>query len=135
VELPKLSSTQVLELAQLHQLDWNETQVAQLTDMVGGHPYLVRVALYHIAHGETTLEQLLKQAPTPAGVYGRHLLRHWESLKQTPKLTEIMKKIARSSTPVQVDPTHADSLDSLGLIEHQGNGVIPSCNLYRQYFS
>lgn len=135
VELPELSPTQVRELAKLHQLEWNEAQVAQLTDMVGGHPYLVRVALYHIAHGETTLEQLLKQAPTGAGVYARHLLRHWESLKQTPKLTEVMKKVARSSTPVQVDPTHAHSLDSLGLIEYQGNGVIPSCNLYRQYFS
>jgi serine/threonine-protein kinase len=33
-------------------------------EMVGSHPYLVRVALYQVAKGRITLERLLKVDPT-----------------------------------------------------------------------
>jgi len=36
---------------------------SKLMVMVGGHPYLVRVALYQIARAEITLEHLLQIAP------------------------------------------------------------------------
>ncbi|WP_245939753.1 AAA-like domain-containing protein [Stenomitos frigidus] len=46
IELPELKPEAVQELAQRHELRWHLAQVEQLMQMVGGHPYLVRVALY-----------------------------------------------------------------------------------------
>ncbi len=45
---------------------------------MGGHPYLVRIALYHLAQEQITLEELLQQAPTQGGIYGNILRHHWE---------------------------------------------------------
>lgn len=41
--------------------------------MVGGHPFLLRVAMYRIARKDTTLDVFLQTAPTEAGAYGDHL--------------------------------------------------------------
>ncbi|MEM8544842.1 MAG: AAA-like domain-containing protein, partial [Cyanobacteria bacterium P01_H01_bin.119] len=82
IELQEFTPAQVMDLAQRHGLSWGEAEVAQLMAMVGGHPYLVRVALYQVARQETTLDQLLSVAPTEAGPYGDHLRRHWWNLEQ-----------------------------------------------------
>ncbi len=55
VELPEFNNNQILDLAQRHQLDWNETEVEKLMMLVGGHPFLVHLTLYHIANINVTL--------------------------------------------------------------------------------
>ena len=77
IELPEFTPDQVTDLAQRHGLDWGEGEVARLMAMVGGHPYLLRVALYQATRQETTLDELLAVASTEAGPYGDHLRRHW----------------------------------------------------------
>ena len=77
IELPELSQAQVQSLVQLHDLDWSEEQVERLMAMVGEHPYLVRRALYQIARGRMTLEELLQVDPTEARAYGAHLRRQF----------------------------------------------------------
>ncbi|MDJ0797125.1 MAG: AAA-like domain-containing protein [Calothrix sp. MO_167.B12] len=134
IDLPQFNPEQVLNLAQRHGLNWNSTQVEQLMGMVGGHPYLVRVALYRITRRKTTLEQLLKLAPTDAGPFGDHLRRHWWILKQHPDLAVGMKQIVATTAPVQLEPTQGFKLKSMGLVDLQNNHVIPRFNLYREYF-
>jgi hypothetical protein len=67
IELPELNQAQVEDLVRRHGLSFSAHQFDRLMAMVGGHPYLVRVALYQIARGRMTLEQLLKVAPTEEG--------------------------------------------------------------------
>jgi class 3 adenylate cyclase len=134
IELPEFTPTQVLTLAQRHRLDWDETQVEKLMAMVGGHPYLVRVALYHIARQDLTFDQLLSIAPTEAGLYGDHLRRHLWNIEQQPKLTTAMRKVVNSVSLVRLESTQAFQLHSMGLVHLRGNDVAPRCNLYRQYF-
>jgi AAA-like domain/TIR domain/CHAT domain len=134
IELPEFQAQAVLELAQRHELRWNLAQVEQLMQMVGGHPYLVRVALYHIARGERTLEQLLQIAPTESGPYGDHLRRHWWNLKQHPELAAAIKQAIPATRAIQVEPMQAFKLHSMGLVHLQGNEVTLRCNLYRDYF-
>lgn len=55
IELPEFNQLQVEDLVQRHQLNWGESEVKQLMTMVGGHPYLVRRALYEIARGRINL--------------------------------------------------------------------------------
>ena len=58
IKLPDLNQTQVQDLVQRHGLNWSKLQIEELMTLVGGHPYLVRVALYEIARGRMTLENL-----------------------------------------------------------------------------
>lgn len=134
VELPPLTLNQVLDLAQRHGLLWKESEVEQLMKMVGGHPFLVRVALYHIARGNITLEQLLKVAPTQEWTYGDHLNRHLHNLQAHEDLLVAMKQVIATDKPVRIPTTAAFKLAGMGLVRFQGNDVVPLCNLYRQYF-
>jgi hypothetical protein len=134
IELPEFSSQQVQDLTQRHGLNWNTTQVEQLMSIVGGHPYLVRLALYHIATGQLTLDQLLQIAPTEAGLYSDHLRRHLWHLQQHPELLAAFTKVVTTSEPVELESMQAFKLHSMGLVHLQGNYVTPRFELYRQYF-
>jgi serine/threonine-protein kinase len=135
IELPEFTSEQVQDLSRRHGLNWSATQVEQLMAMVGGHPYLVRVALYNIARQDMTLEQLLQEAPTEAGIYGDHLRRHLWNLQQHPELVEAVKQLVAASQPVRLESVQGFQLESMGIGHLQGNEVIPRCDLYRRYFS
>jgi hypothetical protein len=134
VELPEFSLAQVQDLTRRHGLNWNESQVEQLMSIVGGHPYLVRVALYHLATGQLTLDDFLTIAPTEAGLYGDHLRRHLWHLQQHPELGAAFSKVVTASEPVELKSMLAFKLHSLGLVQLQGNEVTPRFDLYRQYF-
>ncbi|MDZ8264436.1 AAA-like domain-containing protein [Nostoc sp. ChiQUE01b] len=134
IELPEFNIKQVQDLIYRHGLNWSSTQIEQLMAMVGGHPYLVRVALYLIARQDSTLEHLLQLAPTDAGPFGDHLRRHWWNLKQHPDLAMGMKEIVATNAPVQLEPIQAFKLKSMGLVELENNHVLPRLSIYRQYF-
>jgi V8-like Glu-specific endopeptidase len=134
IELRELNQAEVKDLLQKHQLNWNGKQVDKLMAMVGGHPYLVRVALYQIALGRMTLEEVLQIAPTEEGLYDAHLRRHLLYLKENQELLIAMKQVVAANAPVPIDPEKAFKLFSMGLVKKRGNEVLPLCNLYRQYF-
>lgn len=134
IELPEFNLKQVQNLTQRYGLQWREEQVDQLMALIGGHPYLVRKALYHIRRQEITLAQLLEAAPTEAGIYSDHLRRHLLNLQQYPQLAEALRQVVMKSKPVEIEAETAFKLDSMGLIKLQGNQATPRCDLYRQYF-
>jgi len=134
-ELPEFSVAQVQDLAARHGLDWTAEEVTLLVAMVGGQPYLVGVALYHLARQEMTLQQLLETAPTETGLYGEHLRRHWWILEQQPEMAVAMKHLVEASGPVRLKFVQAFQLHSMGLVHLQGNDVTFRNELYRRYFS
>ncbi len=134
VELREFDQQQVIHLANLHGLDWDNTQVEQLMEMVGGHPYLVRLAMYEVSSHHLTFKELLQNASKEAGIYNNHLRGHLQLLQQCPKLAGAFKLVVNSPEPVELDSMQIYKLHSMGLVERQDNHVIPRCNLYRQYF-
>ncbi len=134
IELPELNLSQVQDLVQRHALNWAGQEVERLMQMVGGHPYLVRVALYQIALGRMTLEQLLRIAPTEEGLYSDHLRRHLLNLEENEELLAATKEVVKKNDPVRIDAGKAFKLRSMGLVKFTGNDVQPLCELYRQYF-
>ncbi|MEG4984675.1 AAA-like domain-containing protein [Microcoleus sp. BR0-C5] len=134
IELPELNQRQVTDLVNRHRLNWSNQEICDLMEMVGGHPYLVRVALYQIARGRITLDSLLKVAPTEEGPYYDHLRRHLVNLEKDPELAATIRQVINSEKPVEIHTGEAFKLRSMGLIKFQGNAVMPLCGLYRQYF-
>ena len=135
LRLPQFNQQQVETLAQLHGLTWTLEETKRLTAMVGGHPYLIRLALYYLSRQGVTVGQFLQDAPTHAGVYSDHLRRCLGYLKQQPKLASALKQVVTAQSPVQLESVPVYQLDSMGLVYLNGNQVTPSCELYRQYFS
>jgi hypothetical protein len=135
LRLRELTRQQVEELANRYGLNWADRQIDSLMDMVGGHPYLVRLAMYYIGDQQATLEQLLQEAPTEDGIYSDHLHRYWKTLSSNPQLAETIQTVMSAKDPVPMERSLSYQLRSMGLVQYEGNNVRPSCNLYRLYFS
>lgn len=134
IELPEFTSEQVEDLARRYKLNWDKTQVQHLMAMVGGHPYLVRLALYQLARQDLTLESLLQDAPTDAGIYEEHLRRHLDTFKENSQLAAALKQVVTTTEPVRLETMQAYKLYSMGIIKRKGDRVTPRCQLYQQYF-
>jgi hypothetical protein len=135
IQLTDFSLDQIQQLAQRYGLDWTDGEEArQLMKMVGGHPALVNIALYHLHRGNLTLAQLLDTAPTSDGIYSHHLQRHWAVLQAQAELAIALQIVINAQDPVLLEPILAHKLSSMGLIKLNNNKATPSCQLYRLYF-
>jgi hypothetical protein len=133
VDLGEFSADQVRELVRLHGLTLDDGQVDQLIALVGGHPYLIRTALYQLANG-LNFAEFLRTAATDAGLYGNHLLGLLKALEDHPDLGTAIRKVMAADAPVMLRSEEAFKLDSLGLVEREENKVRPRCHLYQNYF-
>ncbi|OIP72310.1 MAG: diguanylate cyclase [Oscillatoriales cyanobacterium CG2_30_40_61] len=134
IELPPFTVNQVQNLAELYHLNLSDTKIQNLTNLVGGHPYLVHLAIYHLANNLISLEELLNKAPTLEGIYKDYLESLWLILHNKPELAIAMKRVATSGAGIQLEPIIAYQLYSLGLVNLDGNYCTAFCELYRQYF-
>ncbi len=134
VSLPEFSIQQVEVLAVRQGLSFSTEDLHKLTDMIGGHPYLVRIALYKLVREQLSLAKLIRVAPTEEGPYRGHLRRHLTTVEEDQELTTALKIVVSKDEPVVIDSNEAFQLTSMGLVKRRGNAVEPLCNLYRQYF-
>lgn len=142
IKLPQFSLAQVQDLAIRHGLDWANSEVGEqrlnsLLALVGGHPYLVRLAFYHLVNSPPLggLEQLLQEAPALSGIYSSHLRNQLAILQEHPELASAFKQVITANNGTQLEAVVAYKLESMGLVQLEGNIVKPSCELYRQYFN
>ena len=134
VELSEFTTDQVRELLTRHKLVWSNDELNQFMELIGGHPYLVRSALYRIASRDITLEEFLRTAPTEAGIYSSYLMGHLKTLEDYPELGEAMQKVVATDEPVRLRSEISFKLDSQGLVSRIDNNVTPRCLLYKLYF-
>ncbi|MEQ8999064.1 MAG: AAA-like domain-containing protein [Coleofasciculus sp. B1-GNL1-01] len=135
VSLPEFTAEQVTELAQKHGQVFNQADVSLLMNRVGGHPGLIKKALFELKTLQnTTLTQLLNEAATDSGIYGNYLRKIWLELQENPALIPALKKVVAASNSVELASKLAYQLESLGLVDLNGNRVTIRCELYRDYF-
>jgi len=135
LKLAPFTIDQVQELALRYGLDWTDNlKVKKLMAIVGGHPYLVQLYLYHFQRQEVTLKQLMQQSTIDGGIYEEHLRDILGVLLANPELEAALKQVISSDDPLELEPIIADKLDSMGLVSLEGEKVILSCELYRLYF-
>ncbi|TRU85070.1 MAG: serine/threonine protein kinase [Microcystis novacekii Mn_MB_F_20050700_S1] len=135
MELEGFGQEQVAELAKKYQLNELATnEIKQLIDLVGGHPALIHLAIYHISQEQIRIEDLIRSATTSTGIYSSHLQMHWVTLRKQPELADVFQQICEGNQPMIVDPIIAYKLNSMGLIKLRENQAIVSCQLYQKYF-
>ncbi len=105
-----------------------------LVELVGGHPYLVQLALAAVQQEKVSVGELLTTAETQSGIFSPHLRHQWGLVNQTPTLIEPLKQVVGATEPQQLDPFVAYRLESMGLVTLVGDTCQPSCRLYQHYF-
>jgi len=132
IELTDFSLKQVIELNHRHHNPLDKSQVTQLYDLLGGHPYLTRKALYLIAIQRDTFDEMLENASEDDGPFGDHLrnylfrMSHQEKLKAG--LVQVIKYHRCS------DEHSFFQLRGAGLVRRVGEDVLPRNPLYANYF-
>ena len=144
IELPEFNLQQLIAFAKQYQLNGqlSELGLSELMGLVGGHPYLVQQAITslssanaHLKSQQVSLEEFLALAPTEQGIFSDHLRQQLWNLQHNPQLESAYKKVVMANKPVRLDTEVGFKLHSLGLVKLLGNDCVPSCDLYRQYFS
>ncbi|AFZ14822.1 hypothetical protein Cri9333_4015 [Crinalium epipsammum PCC 9333] len=134
IKLEEFNLEQMYSLADRHGV--SREDMMPLKEMVAGHPYLVRLALYHLSQQNITIQQLIKDAPTNAGIYQQHLLRHLEILENQQELGKVFQQIlAQELVTLEKKTIQLYQLESMGLIKLEGNSARVSRKLYQLYFS
>jgi diguanylate cyclase (GGDEF)-like protein len=140
IKLPDFTIEEIQELAQRHGLDWTgkvgKRNAFALKALVGGHPYLVRLTLYHLAnYRNKTLDDLLQEALLITGIYSHHLRNLLVMLQEKIELKTALQELIFAGGSLKLDPITAYKLESLGVIKLDGDICTFSCELYRQYFT
>jgi len=136
IKLPEFNLEQVICLAGRHGLDWTDGNDAKkLMAMVGGHPYLVRLALYHLVNSHQNLDTLLEKAPNINGIYSSHLRENLAILQKNPELATALERVIAAEENAKLDPILAYKLESMGLVKLEGSSITLACDLYRQFFA
>ncbi|NMG10838.1 AAA-like domain-containing protein [Brasilonema sp. UFV-L1] len=135
IDLPPFTRFQVEDLAQRHGLQMTYSVLEQLIELTGGFPYLVRLALYQIVHGEILLENLLQNARNHTAIFSNHLQEQLSYLQQNTDLADAFQQVIMTTKPITLEQQIAFQLKSLGLVHLSGRQATVSCGLYREYFS
>lgn len=134
IDLGELEPAAVIALSNAYGLQWSEAEINKLMAMIGGHPYLVQLAIERVLHHNLDLEELLRTAPTEEGIYRGYLYDRLQQLEGNPDLLAAMLKVVNSDDLTRLGSTETFRLDSMGLIKRRGNDISSRCDLYRLYF-
>ena len=132
VELGDFAAAQVAELNQRHGSPLSAQQEQELFALLGGHPYLVRKALYLVASGSMRVADLFTQAAEDRGPFGDHLRHLLFRLGGQPQLKAGLREVLQRNVCPGEDVFIR--LRSAGLVRQEGAAVLPRCELYRRYF-
>jgi AAA-like domain len=135
IEVSEFSRERVELLATKHQLNWQLADCDRLMSIIGGHPFLVRLAMFEVATGNIDLQTLIETASSRQGIfYQRHLARLETTLNSYPDLLVALANVLSAPAGAILSPRLKGRLEGLGLVKFNGEFVVPRCELYRQYF-
>ncbi|KYC39857.1 ATPase [Scytonema hofmannii PCC 7110] len=130
--LEDFTPEQVADLNQRHGSPLTPLQTNQLMELLHGHPYLVRRALYLVASQQITAEELFAKAIGDRGPFSDHLRYHLFRIYEKKDLVQGFLQTIRNNTCP--DERIARLLSAAGLVRREGQIVVPRCQLYADYF-
>ena len=132
IDLKDFTPEQVIELCQRHGNPISSEQVTDITNLLGGHPYLTRKALYLIASKRSSFDHILKNASEDDGPFGDHLRNHLFRMSDHQDLKSGLNQIIKHQ---RCSDEHVFfRLRGAGLVRRVGNAILPRNSLYAAYF-
>jgi hypothetical protein len=104
----------------------------QLYELLGGHPYLTRRALYQIASGRSTSEVLFRDAAGERGPFGDHLRYHLFRMNGQPDLVQGLLQVLNQGRCN--DDTVFWRLHGAGLVRGDCQSARMRNRLYAEFF-
>lgn len=133
IELDDFTLDQIRVLNERHGSPVAENDLEDTLAFLGGHPYLMRQALFTIVDEGITWNSLKKMAVDDSGPYSSHLRQYLWQLKDQPELVDAFKSVLRNRSCR--DEKLAIRLNAAGLIKRSSDGTWAArCMLYEQYF-
>jgi hypothetical protein len=132
IELADFTPEQVHDLNRRHGWPLTADIERQLMELLGGHPYLMRRALYLVTSGRVTVADLFANATSDRGPFGDHLRYHLFRLHDKKELVQGLLQVIRQNK-CEDDRTFF-RLRGAGLVRREGSATVPRCPLYAAYF-
>lgn len=134
IKLDDFSPQQVSELNERYGGVLREGgDLEKLMELLGGHPYLTRQALFTLASGALDVDGLLKAAADDDGPFGDHLRRYVLMLQGSPEMLKVLADALRR----RECESEADflRLRGAGLVKGETRHSLQiRCRLYEEYF-
>lgn len=125
IHLDDFSSTQAGELCRLYGLSWAETDLARLMTWVGGHPYLLRLAMYHAALKHASVDEIVRLEPgegagsTARWIFEDYLRDLRRRLSRRPELLQALSTLVHNQG-ARIERTLIYDLQRTGLVAQVG---------------
>jgi len=128
---PEFTLQNVQRLSHLHNLKLSDVECLDIVDLTGGHPFLVRQALYCASREPYSLVK--RNASRDDGPFGDHLRgRLWAVRKKTELVDALRFVLQRGICP---DEESFQRLRGAALIRGDNRTAVSvRCRLYRDYF-
>jgi hypothetical protein len=108
-------------------------EIDTLMQLLGGHPFLVRQALYELAISQISVVDLIARAAADDGPFSSHLQSYLLGFRKYSELKQPMKSVLHNGTCP--DDVSFYRLRSIGLVRGSDRTrVTPRCGLYQHYF-
>jgi hypothetical protein len=130
--LEDFSEAQVHDLNRRHGSPMRPNNFARLMELLSGHPYLTRKALYTLVTERLTWTELARIASNELGPFGDHLRHYHWLLRDEPELIEALKQVIRDNTCN--NEMIFFRLLRAGLVKGSCDACACRCELYRMYF-
>ena len=130
--LEDFDDVQVNDLNRRHGAPVADDDFPQLMELLAGHPYLTRKALYLLVTEDLSWGELLRVAAVDQGPFGDHLRRQQWLLRNEPDLRLALKQVVERQRCD--DEMALFRLLQAGLIKGSGDFYTCRRDLYRRYF-
>ncbi|MBV8206195.1 MAG: AAA-like domain-containing protein [Acidobacteria bacterium] len=131
IVLRDFSAAEAGELNDRYGNPLNHAELAQLFNLVGGHPLLIHGSLQAVSLGERTVAQILQAENPHDGLFGDHLRRMLRSLNQSVRLKAALMEFLETGSAF---PEQVYELQAAGLLA-EGHSTRPRmrCPMYAQF--
>jgi hypothetical protein len=112
-----MTELEALELARLYDLPWNEADIKTLFGMVGGHPHLLRSAMFEAASADLELQQILDSVHQDGGgIFRSFLERNLVPIFDNDGLRKAACSIMCGKRPPAEPPNTVEKLCAAGIV-------------------
>lgn len=130
IEISDFSDEQTRRLAELYRVDWPDERQALVRDLVGGHPFLLRLMMHETALNGTPVEAICDPSSREGAEFRRRAAVLLPRLDQK-HLAALARVLDDPRAAIDVDLYY--TLRGAGLLTHGPEGYQFRCNLHREF--